>query len=111
MTNAICFAKINLNKAGICRRADIYAFGTVLYLVTVKFFNIYDYSDSTEISNYAKQKIVKKEIINEKNNKRGDRGINAHSFGIVHCYVFSAEINNAGGSEQIKVFVDAASQA
>ena len=103
--------KINLNMAGVCRRADIYAFGTVLYLVTVKFFDICDYSDSTEISNYAKQKIVKKEIINEKNNKRGDRGINAHSFGIVHRYVFSAEINNAGEAEQIKVFVDAASQA
>ena len=24
----MCFAEINLNKAGICRRADIYAFGT-----------------------------------------------------------------------------------
>ena len=54
---------------------------------------------------------MKKEIINEKNNKRGDCGINAHSFGIVHWDVFSAEINNAGESEQIKVFVDAASQA
>ena len=28
LTNAICFAKINLNKAGVCRQADIYAFGT-----------------------------------------------------------------------------------
>ena len=55
--------------------------------------------------------VKKKEIINEKNNKRGDCGINAHSFGIVHWDVFSAEINNAGESEQIKVFVDAASQA
>ena len=26
-------------------------------------------------------------------------GIDAHSFGIVHCHLFSAEMNNAGGSQ------------
>lgn len=92
MTNATLFAKINLNMAGVCRRADIYAFGTFVLKNDVVI-------------------VEKMEIINEKNNKRGDRGINAHSFGIVHWYVFSAEINNAGEAEQIKVFVDAASQA
>lgn len=91
MTNVICCI-INLNKAGICRRADIYAFGTFVLKNDVVI-------------------VEKMEIINEKNNKRGDRGINAHSFGIVHWYVFSAEINNAGEAEQIKVFIDAASQA
>ena len=65
LTNAICFAKINLNKAGVCRQADIYAFGTFALKNDVV-------------------SVEKKEIINEKNNKRGDCGINAHSFGIVH---------------------------